>query len=73
VRSSAGALIYRASERIGSELGLQPGDVIVQINRTPIRSAEDASRALDYYAGRGLIRLFLERQGQIFPTDFVIR
>jgi serine protease Do len=73
IRSPAGALIYRASERIGGELGLQPGDVIVQINRTPIRSAEDASRALDYYAGRGLIRLFLERQGQIFPTDFVIR
>jgi len=73
VRSSRGALIYRASDRITQELGMQAGDVIVQINRTPITSAEDVSRALDYYAGRGVIRLFFERQGQIFPTDFVIR
>ncbi|HET9684468.1 MAG TPA: trypsin-like peptidase domain-containing protein [Gemmatimonadaceae bacterium] len=73
VLSTRGALIYKASDRITQELGMQAGDVIVQINRTPITSAEDVSRALDYYAGRGVIRLFFERQGQIFPTDFVIR
>jgi serine protease Do len=73
IRSPRGALIYRASDRIMRELELQPGDVIVQINRTPIASAEDVSRALDYYAGRGMIRLFYERQGQYFPADFVIR
>jgi serine protease Do len=73
IRSSRGALIYRASERITGELFIQPGDVIVQINRTPIGSAEDVSRALDYYSGRGPIRLFFERQGQISSTDFVIR
>lgn len=73
IQSSRGALIYRASDRITQELGMQAGDVIVQINRTPITSAEDVSRALDYYAGRGVIRLFFERQGQIYPTDFVIR
>ena len=73
VLSSRGALIYKASDRITQELGLQAGDVIVQVNRTPIASAEDVSRALDYYAGRGVIRLFFERQGQIYPTDFVIR
>jgi serine protease Do len=71
--SARGALVYRASDRITGELMIQPGDVIVQINRTPITSAEDASRALDYYAGRGPIRLFFERQGQISYTDFVIR
>jgi serine protease Do len=73
IRSPQGALIYRASDRIQSELLIQPGDVIIQINRTPIASAEDVSRALDYYAGRGPIRLFFERQGQIASTDFVIR
>ena len=73
VLSPRGALIYRASDRITGELLIQPGDVIVQINRTPIASAEDVSRALDYYAGRGPIRLFFERQGQISSTDFVIR
>jgi serine protease Do len=73
IQSLRGALIYRASDRILGELLVQPGDVIVQINRTPIGSAEDASRALDYYSGRGPIRLFFERQGQISSTDFVIR
>jgi len=73
IRSSRGALIYKASDRITEELGLQAGDVIVQVNRTPIASAQDVSSALDYYAGRGVIRLFFERQGQIYPTDFVIR
>jgi serine protease Do len=73
VRSARGALIYRASDRITSELGMAPGDVIVQINRTPVTSAEDVSRALDYYAGRGSIRVFFEHEGQIFPTDFFIR
>jgi serine protease Do len=73
IHSSRGALIYKASDRITQELGMQAGDVIVQINRTPVQSAEDVSRALDYYAGRGVIRLFFERQGQIYPTDFVIR
>jgi len=73
IRSAQGALIYRASERVTAELGMSPGDVIVQINRTPVTSAEDVSRALDYYAGRGTIRVFFEREGSIYTTDFFIR
>jgi serine protease Do len=73
ISSSKGALVYRASDRISGELAIQAGDVIVQINRTAVGSAQDVSRALDYYAGRGPIRLFFERQGQISYTDFVIR
>jgi membrane-associated protease RseP (regulator of RpoE activity) len=73
VRSSQGALIYRASDRITEELGMAPGDVIVMINRTVVSSAEDVSRALDYYAGRGPIRVFFEHEGQIIATDFSIR
>ncbi len=73
IRSEKGALVYRASDRITQELFIQPGDLIVAVNRTEIGSAEDASRALDYYAGRGPIRLICERDGQLFSTDFVIR
>lgn len=73
VRSARGAVIYRSTERIAQELGLQAGDVIVQINRTPVATADDAARALDYYGGRGPIRLFFERGGQVFSTDFYIR
>ena len=73
IRSEQGALVYRASDRVTAELGMQPGDVIVQINRTRVTSAEDVTRALDYYAGKGAIRVFFEHEGSIYPTDFFIR
>ncbi|HKO16074.1 MAG TPA: trypsin-like peptidase domain-containing protein [Gemmatimonadaceae bacterium] len=73
LRTPRGALIFNVSDRVASELGIQKGDVIVQINNTPIGSAEDAAKALDYYGGRGPIRMFLERDGQTYITDFIIR
>lgn len=73
LRFSQGALIFNVSDRVANDLGIQRGDVIVQINNTRIRSAEDAAKALDYYGGRGPIRMFLERDGQIYITDFTIR
>ena len=72
-RARQGAVVYRLSERVAAELGIESGDVIVQINRTPVTSAEDAARALDYYAGRGPLRMFVERRGQVYSTDFSIR
>jgi serine protease Do len=74
IRAQRGALIFNASDRVQNELGIQKGDVIVQINRTPITSAQDAARALDEYAGGGnIIRMFVERGGRIYSTDFMIR
>jgi S1-C subfamily serine protease len=73
VRSTQGALVFNVSDRVANDLGIQRGDVIVQVNRTRVRSAEEAAQALSYYAGRGPIRMFLERDGQIFITDFYIR
>ena len=73
IRSARGALIYNLSDRVSDELGLGKGDVIVQINRTPIESANDAARALDAAAGREIIHMFFERGGRIYSTDFMIR
>jgi serine protease Do len=73
VRSTQGALVFNLSERVANDLNIQRGDVIVQINRTRVRSAEEAAQALNYYGGRGPIRMFLERDGQIYLTDFIIR
>ncbi|MGZ8376694.1 MAG: trypsin-like peptidase domain-containing protein [Gemmatirosa sp.] len=73
LQASAGALVYQASERVATEIGLETGDVIVQINRAPIASADDVARAIDYYAGRGPIRIFFERQGRYSFTDVIIR
>lgn len=73
LRSNSGALIVRAGQATAEELGVQPGDVIVQINQARIASAADAARALEYYGGRGVIRMFVERGGSIFTTDFIMR
>ncbi len=73
VRSPRGALIFNVSQRVAEQLGIAPGDVIVQINRLPIDTAEDAARALDSYGGRSVIRMFFERGGRIYSTDFMIR
>jgi serine protease Do len=74
IRSPGGALIVRAGQSTADELGLQPGDVIVMINRDRINSAQDAARALEEYGGRrGVIRMYIERGGSVFITDFVMR
>lgn len=73
IRSSAGALIVNAGQSTADELGIQPGDVIVQINQTRVSSAQDAARALEYYGGRGVIQMFVERRGYIYTTEFVMR
>jgi serine protease Do len=73
VRSPRGAVIYKTSQRVADELGLEAGDVIVQVNRTPIGSADEAAKAIDYYGGRGPIQLFFERGGRVYSTDFQLR
>jgi len=73
IRNSRGAVVYNVSERVSNEIGLQRGDVIVQINRVPIASAADVQRAIDSYAGRSAMRILYERGGRIYYTDVVIQ
>jgi len=73
LRSPSGALVYGISPRMSEMLGLQAGDVITQVNRTPVATADEAARAIDYYAGRGPITVFFEHAGQLFRSDFVLR
>lgn len=73
IRRANGALIQSVSSRVADQLGIQAGDVILQINRVPIADAESAARAIDYYAGRGAITMYLERAGQVYTTEFVIQ
>ncbi len=69
IRSRQGALVNRVSERVQQQIGIQTGDVIVQINRTPIPDAESVQRILTSY-GRGGLRMYFERGGQIYATEF---
>ncbi|MFL5596832.1 MAG: trypsin-like peptidase domain-containing protein [Gemmatimonadaceae bacterium] len=72
IQSRQGALVNRVSERVQQQIGLQAGDVIVQINRTPIANAEAVNRILTTY-GRGGIRMYFERGGQIYATEFSLQ
>ena len=73
IRRANGALVQTVSQRVADQLGIQSGDVILQINRVPIADAEAAARALDYYAGRGGIVMYIERAGQVYTTEFAIQ
>jgi serine protease Do len=73
VRSARGAVVYNVSARVTNEIGLQRGDVIVQINRLAISSASDVQKAIDTYAGRSAMRILYERGGRIYYQDVVIQ
>ena len=73
VRAGQGAVVYKVSERVGEELGIQAGDVIVQVNRTAITDAQQAGRLLESMTGRGPIRMIVERGGFLVSIDFQIR
>ena len=72
IRSPRGALIFRISPQVSRATGLQEGDVILAINRSPVRKASEVSTLLNVQSGQ-VIRIYLEREGEITFTDLVFR
>jgi S1-C subfamily serine protease len=72
IRSKQGALIFRISPEVSQATGLQPGDVILAVNRSPVRSASDVADLLNVRPGQ-VIRIYVEREGQVTFTDLVFR
>ena len=72
IRSEQGALIFKLSPQVSRATGLQPGDVILAINRSPVRSAAQVSDLLNVPPGQ-VVRIYLERAGQVTFTDLVFR
>jgi serine protease Do len=76
IRSEGGALVASVTDRVRDEIGIDVGDVIIQINRTAIASAADVKRAFDAYGGRpgSGIRMAFERRGVMYTTpEFIVR
>jgi serine protease Do len=71
LRSERGALIFRITLQVSQATGLQAGDVIVGINRTPVRTAAQVGDLLQSRAGA--VRVYFERDGEITFTDLVFR
>jgi serine protease Do len=72
IRSAQGALIFQISPQVSRATGLQSGDVIVGINRSQVRNGSEVSGLLNVRSGQ-VIRIYLEREGQITFTDLVFR
>jgi serine protease Do len=72
IRRTAGALVATVSARVAEELGIQTGDLIFQLNNSPVADAPQAAKMLEYLSGRGPIRMWIERGGQAYWTDFQI-
>jgi len=72
IRSPEGALIFRISPQVSRATGLQAGDVILAINRSPVRSASEVSGLLNVRPGQ-VIRIYVEREGQVTFTDLMFR
>jgi serine protease Do len=72
--SEDGALVDDISDELSSRTGLRRGDVILQMNRSRIRSADDAAAFFDALAGQqGRIVLYLERNGNYGTTNLYWR
>ncbi|HEY0351639.1 MAG TPA: trypsin-like peptidase domain-containing protein, partial [Gemmatimonadales bacterium] len=72
IRSERGALIFRISPPVSRTTGLQPGDVILAINRSPVRNASEVSDLLNVRPGQ-VVRIYVERDAQVTFTDLVFR
>ena len=72
IRNEQGALIFKLSPQVSRATGLQPGDVILAINRSPVRSASQVADLLNVPPGQ-VVRIYLERSGQVTFTDLVFR
>jgi len=72
IRNPAGVLIFKISPNVGRATGLREGDVILAVNRSAVRSASQVADLLNVPAGE-VVRIYLEREGQINFTDLVFR
>ena len=73
IQSDHGALIYDLPDEMQEATGLQSGDVILQINRVRVSSADDLRRAFAATAGAGAVSVWFERSGRLERTAFYVR
>jgi serine protease Do len=69
LRSSDGALIYRISAQVARATGLAAGDVVIDVNRTRIRDAEQLASVLRAMSAREPFRVTFERAGNYHFVD----
>jgi serine protease Do len=73
LRSEQGALVYRLAPDVARATGLSEGDVIVAVNRSPVRSASQLGELIDALRSGQPFRIYFEREGQYIYTDLAFR
>jgi serine protease Do len=68
-----GALVFDIEPQAQRVTGLRPGDVIIQINRQRITTADQVRRAFRGARGGGAIRLYFARGEARGYSDFRVR
>ncbi|MGB7211470.1 MAG: trypsin-like peptidase domain-containing protein [Gemmatimonadales bacterium] len=73
IKSEQGALIVRIADAVAQATGMQQGDVIVAIDRTPVTEAEQVGTLLKAMHPRDSMRFYLERGGRVVYTDLAFQ
>jgi serine protease Do len=73
LRRLSGAVVAGVTtEFVGEESSLQPGDVIYEINNTPVRNLQELKAALEPLKSEEPVAVFVERLGQLQFVVFAI-
>jgi serine protease Do len=73
IQSDHGALVYDMPDEMQEATGLRSGDVILQINRVRVRSADDLRGAFSAATGSSAVTVWFEREGRLGRTAFYVR
>jgi serine protease Do len=73
IMNEEGALIASISDRLSAQLGLQEGDVLVQVNRTRVTGADQAKQIFEGLKGPSSVRIYVERNGGYVARDLYWR
>lgn len=71
LRYESGALIVAIERDLEGRIGLREGDVILQINRTTVTSAEGAAELLRHAVGN--LAVYVERNGEVIVRQLLFR
>jgi serine protease Do len=69
ISSEAGAIVVTVAGELSRQLPFRPGDVIVAINNTPIREAQEVGALLERLRqARQPFRIYFEREGRLLDA-----
>jgi serine protease Do len=69
IRNQGGALVTGLSAALAQRVRFREGDVLLQINNTPIREAQDVTRILESLRPGSPVRIYFERNGSVGYQD----